>query len=77
MSCYFRHLKEIFEEAAIEVTLSNKRQIDQTIHQLVGTKYKDCPATWENLKQQIMTGGKKRQEFIIKLKDKVGKNESS
>lgn len=77
MSCYFRHLKEIFEEAGIEVTPSNKKQIDQTIHQLVGAEYKNCPVAWKNLKQRIMADGKKRQEFITKLKDAVGKNESS
>lgn len=46
MSCYFRHLKDIFAEAGIEVTASNKRQVDQAIHRLVGVKYKECPAAW-------------------------------
>jgi len=54
MSCYFRRLKGIFDEAGIEVTASNKKQLDQAIHQMVGTDYKDCPGTWKKLKQQIM-----------------------
>ena len=71
MSCYFRHLKGIFDEAGIQVIPSTKKQIDRAIHQLVGTDYKDCPATWQKLKQQIMTDEEKRQEFIIKLKDAI------
>jgi len=37
MSCYFRHLKDIFDKAGIEVNASNKKQIDQAVHQIVGT----------------------------------------
>ena len=33
MSCYLRHMKDILEEAGIEVTPANKKQIDQAIHQ--------------------------------------------
>jgi len=68
MSCYFRHLKDIFDKAGIEVNASNKKQIDQAIHQIVGTNYKDCPGTWQKLKQQIMTDEQKRQDFIVKLR---------
>ena len=71
MSCYFRHLKGIFDEAGIEVTSSNKKQIDQTIHQIVGTSYKDCPSTWQRLKQQIITDEQQRQDFIVKLRNAV------
>ena len=68
MSCYFRHIKDILDEAGIEVTPGNKKQIDQAIHQIVGTIYKDCPATWKGLKQQIMDCEQKRQELIKKLR---------
>ena len=69
MSCYFRHLKDVFNEAGIEVTPSNRKQIDQAIHQIVDTNYKDCPGTWQRLKQQMMTDKQKRQDFIEKLRD--------
>ena len=69
MSCYFRRLKDIFDEAGIEVTSSNKKQIDQAIHQLVGTDYKDCPSTWKKLKQQIIADKQKRQDFVTELKN--------
>jgi len=68
VSCYFRHLKDILEEAGIQVTPANKKQVDQTIHQIVGVVYKDCPETWERVKQQLAGDEQKRQEFISQLK---------
>lgn len=67
MSCYFRHLNEIFGEAGIEVTAANKKQVDQAIHQLVGVGYKDCPAAWHKLKREITSDPHKRSEFIARL----------
>ncbi len=45
MSCYFRHLKDILEEAHIVVSPQNKKQIDEAFHKIVGVDYKECPAT--------------------------------
>jgi len=66
MTCYFRHLKEIFKKAEIEVTNENKREIDKIIHELVGVEYKNCPAAWREIKTRIAQdeGG-----FVLKLKD--------
>ena len=71
MSCYFRHLKDVFNEAGIEVTPGNKKQIDQAIHQIVGTHYKECPVTWKKLKQDVMNDEQKRHDFIAALKNTV------
>ena len=71
MSCYFRHLKDIFDEAGIEVTPGNKKQVDQVIHRIVETDYKNCPVTWQKLKQQIVDEAKRR-DFVEKLKDSRG-----
>ena len=68
MSCYFRHLKDILNEASIEVTPSNRKQIDQTIHQIVGITYKNCPDTWRRLKEEILADPAKRRDFISQLK---------
>ncbi|MBM4446116.1 MAG: hypothetical protein FJ023_02025 [Chloroflexi bacterium] len=68
MSCYFRHLKEIFDEAGIQVTSNNRKQNDEAIHQILGITYKDCPQTCKKLKLQIISNERKRQEFIQKLK---------
>jgi hypothetical protein len=71
MSCYFRHIKDILDEAGIEVTPGNKKQIDQAIHQIVGVTYKDCPATWKKLKQQIMGDEQKRRDLAKKLQNAI------
>ncbi len=70
MSCYFRHLKDIFAEAGIEVTSANKKELDKAIHQVVNISYKDCPATWREIKSGIVDM-KKRKEFIRKLKKAI------
>ena len=54
MSCYFRHLKDIFAEAGVEVTPTNKKQIDRAVHQFVGINYKECPITWRKLKEEVL-----------------------
>ena len=69
MSCYFRHLKDMLSEAGIEVNPSNRKQIDRAIHDIVGITYKDCPATWKKLKQEIIGDEQKRQDFIKKLQN--------
>jgi hypothetical protein len=43
----------VFRRAGIEVTPSNRRDIDRMIHRLVGVDYKDCPATWHAVKSRI------------------------
>lgn len=67
MSCYFRHLREILSAAGIEVTTSNRKEIDRVLHQIVGIAYKDCPATWKQLKQDL-NDAEKRQQLVRELK---------
>lgn len=71
MSCYFRHLKDILNEAGIEVTPSNRKQIDQAVHDIVEVTYKNCPATWKKLKHQIAGDEQMRREFIKKLQNAI------
>ena len=54
MTCYFRHLKQVFEKADIEVTSANRKEIDRIIHNIVGVNYKNCPATWKQVKSRIL-----------------------
>ena len=65
MTCYFRHLNLIFKNAGIDVTSENKQEIDRVIHGLVGIQYKDCPATWREVKKRIVADEK---GFISKLR---------
>ena len=71
MSCYFRHLNDIFDEAGIKVTPANRKQVDQAIHRIVEVDYKECPAAWKNIKQDIMGDKERRREFIQKLKSAI------
>jgi len=68
MPCYLRHLKDIMGEAGIEVTPGNRQQIDRAIHEIAGVGYKDCPATWRKLKQEMLTEERKRQDPVNKLR---------
>ena len=67
MSCYFRHMKNTLDEAGIEVTPQNKKEIDRALHQIVGITHKDCPATWKRLKQELAGDEPRRQDLIQKL----------
>jgi hypothetical protein len=42
----------IFTEIGVEVTPENKRDIDKQIHKLLGVEYKNCSATWKELKKR-------------------------
>ena len=66
MSCYFRQLRPIFEEAGIEVTTKNRRQIDQAIHAMMGVSPKHCPTTWKAVKARIATE-EGRRAFVEQL----------
>ncbi len=53
MTCYFRHLRGVFQKAGIEVTKENRQDIDRAIHDIVSVKYKTCPAAWKEVKKRI------------------------
>ena len=42
MTCYFRHMKDVFTEIGIEATKENRKDIDRKIHGLLGVEYKNC-----------------------------------
>ncbi len=65
MTCYFRHLGEVFKKAGIDVTPTNKKQLDKVIHRIVKTKYKDCPSTWREVKKRL---AEDESGFIVELK---------
>ena len=71
MSCYFRHIKDILEEAKIVVTPENKKQVDKAIHNIIGTTYKDCPTTWKKIKNNFLNDQQKRKELIRNLQTAI------
>jgi hypothetical protein len=53
MTCYFRHLNEVFKKAGIEITSQNRQEVDRIIHDIVGVDYKNCPAAWRQVKNRV------------------------
>jgi hypothetical protein len=66
VTCYFRHLKEVFKKAGIEVTSENKKEVDKVIHGIVGVEYKNCPAAGKEVKTRI---AEDEAGFVSLLKD--------
>ncbi|NPV59318.1 MAG: hypothetical protein HPY75_06610 [Actinobacteria bacterium] len=72
MSCYFRHLSSLFEEAGIDLDevkadKARKKEIDARLHALVGVEYKDCPLAWKKIKEMLSDGeGRTRLVEAIK-----------
>ena len=71
MSCYFRHVKDVLDEAGIVVTPSNRKEVDQAFHQIVGVTHKDCPTTWKRLKEELAGDGQRRRDIIQKLQNAI------
>jgi len=68
MTCYFRHLQDIFKEAGVKITDENKKQIDRAIHKIVNAKYKNCPLAWRRVKERIQKDEMEKKAFIDELK---------
>jgi len=71
MTCYFRHLKTIFEKTGITITKENKKDVDRVIHSIVGVEYKNCSATWKEVKKRI---AEDEESFVNMLKSELTKN---
>ena len=69
MTCYFRHMQNIFGKAGITVTEGNRREIDRVIHRIVGVEYKNCSAVWREVKKRI---SEDEEGFISELKKAWG-----
>jgi len=71
MSCYFRHMKEILEEAGVEVTKENKKEIDRIMHGIVDVEYKNCSPAWKAVKEHIKGDDKARTQFVKRVKKEL------
>ncbi len=58
-------MKTVFTRAGIEITDANKRAVDRAIHDLVGVAYKNCSATWKQVKRRLEDD---EEDFVAKLK---------
>ncbi|MBM3156263.1 MAG: hypothetical protein FJ004_03145 [Chloroflexi bacterium] len=73
MSCYFRHLNGVFNEAGIEVNAANRKMVKEAIHKLTGVGSSDCPAAWKKLKLHVLNDEKNRSEFVKKLRAEISR----
>jgi len=71
MSCYFRHMKDVLEDAGIDVTPQNKKQIDQALHEIADVGYKNCSPAWRKLKKDFINDPSGKQELIARLKESM------
>ena len=71
VTCYFRHIQQMFKKTGIEVTGENKREIDRVIHSIVGVEYKNCSAAWREVKKRI---AEDEEGFVSKLKEALTKH---
>ncbi len=69
MTCYFRHIKDVFDKAGIEVTKKNKRDLDRAIHAHMGVEYKDCSSTWRAVKANL---AEDEEAFLGVLREAMG-----
>jgi ATP-dependent Zn protease len=58
-------MKDVFEQADVEVTKENRKDIDRAIHNIVGVEYKNCSATWKAVKEKL---AENKDNFIQELK---------
>jgi hypothetical protein len=65
VTCYFRHLGELFKKTGIEVTSENRKKIDRIIHDIVNVKYPNCPAAWREVKKSL---AEDEAGFVLSLK---------
>jgi hypothetical protein len=72
VTCYFRHLQRVFDRAGVVVTPENRREVDRAIHAIVGVAYKDCPATWREVKRRLADD---EAGFVQALRRALGKSE--
>ena len=68
MSCYFRYMKDVLDEAGITVEKGGKKDIDRMIHSIVNVEYKNCSPTWKKVKERIKGGASERATFIDELR---------
>ena len=62
MSCYLRHLDEAVAAAGLKITPQNRKEVDQTIKELLGQE--NCPDVWKVVKERI---AKDEHGFIAEL----------
>jgi hypothetical protein len=65
-------MRDVLEEAGVEVTKENKKETDEIIHELVNVPYKQCSPAWKGVKERIKADEKSESLFVKELKKRLG-----
>ncbi|AQU05158.1 hypothetical protein [Dehalococcoides mccartyi] len=68
MSCYFRHMGDIFLAAGVDPQGEKRQELDKIIHRFLGIEYKSCPETWKKLKEEVIPYPDKKIKLIELLR---------
>ena len=60
MSCFFRHIGDLFDEAGVDVTPKNRKALKARIATAVGSAG-DCSSMWKTVKQWRDDAGKRAE----------------
>jgi hypothetical protein len=63
-------MSDVFGQAGVTLTKENKKDVDRVIHSIVGVEYKNCSATWKEVKKRI---AEDKEGFVKTLKSKLAK----
>ncbi|KPK77789.1 MAG: hypothetical protein AMJ89_01795 [candidate division Zixibacteria bacterium SM23_73] len=66
MSCYTRHLTDVFETLDVENSKDNRKTMDKAMRKILKTD-KPCSEVWKRLKD-ILAEGKEKEDLVRKLK---------
>jgi hypothetical protein len=64
MTCYFRHLEQVFQKAGLVIDVDNRKRVDIIIHEMVGVDYKDCIRVNKALKDLLQD----EEAFVQRLR---------
>ena len=53
MSCYTRHLGDLYAAAGIENTKANRKRADGFIRKMLAMKEEGCPVVWGEVKSRL------------------------
>ena len=71
MSCYTRHLEELFQEVRIEDTMVNRKYIDGHTRKALGMTGEGCPAVWKEVKARL-NDVERRKGLVERLRERMG-----
>ncbi len=72
MSCYLRYMKDILEDAGIELEgKEDRKKVDKAIHELVGVEYKNCSKTWKLVKEKKRDDGAFKSQLGSVIREAV------